>query len=137
MISNLDNSLPEMIEMIDAKDLETVIADARGRQTIEASVVETGMSMPILLAETTEIESARTDTQAVRDEAAIANGTEIEAHLDVMPAVTTTTDRTDEIAIHMMIAVVEDETVARMGLQDKRAVAAQPLHQRSENLPPT
>lgn len=126
-----------MIEMIDAKDLETVIADARGRQTIEASVVETGMSMPILLAETTEIESARTDTQAVRDEAAIANGTEIEAHLDVMPAVTTTTDRTDEIAIHMMIAVVEDETVARMGLQDKRAVAAQPLHQRSENLPPT
>lgn len=126
-----------MIETIDAKDLETVIADARGRQTIEASVVETGMSMPILPAETTEIESARTDTQAVRDEAAIANGTEIEAHLDVMPAVTTTTDRTDEIAIHMMIAVVEDETVARMGLQDKRAVAAQPLHQRSENLPPT
>lgn len=123
--------------MIDAKDLETVIADARGRQTIETNVVETGMSMPILPAEPTEIESARTDTQAVRDEVAIANGTETEAHLDVMPAVMTTTDRTDEIAIHMKIAVVEDETVARMGLQDKRAVAAQPLHQRSENLPPT
>jgi hypothetical protein len=137
LVSNLCNSRLETIEeTTDAKGTVSVIADVQDRQTTEVIVVEKAMSMPTLLAEPTEIVSARTDTQAVIDDLN-ANGTETEARLDVMPAVTTTPDPTDETAIHTMIAVVEDETVARMGPQDRRAAVAHRLHQRSESLPPT